>query len=250
MASTKEIVVILLWTGRLLLENGAEITRVEDTLERMGLALGLKKVEVFATPTGFVVSGQNELGKVATMTERIRARELALHRILLVNQISRQVVEGELQFPELVQRLAEVENAPPDYPAWVMTGAGTLATGFFALMFGGDWRAALVACLGGLTVMLWRQLVAPLGPGRVITTFLAAVIGAITAVLVGRLWPTVATDKAIIGTIMLLVPGVAVTSAIIDVINEDLLSGVARGAEAILIATAVAAGVSLVLALG
>jgi len=112
MASTREIVAVLLWTGRLLLENGAEITRVEDTLERMGLALGLKKVEVFATPTGFVVSGQSELGKMATMTERIRVRDMALHRILLVNQISRQVTEGELDFSELVQRLAEAETAP------------------------------------------------------------------------------------------------------------------------------------------
>ena len=62
------------------------------------------------------------------------------------------------------------------------------------------------------------------------------------ALLLSLFHLTVSADTVIIGTIMLLVPGLAITNAVRDSIAGDLISGLARGAEALLIAVAVALG--------
>ena len=54
-------------------------------------------------------------------------------------------------------------------------------------------------------------------------------------------------DKVIIGGIIPLVPGVALTNGIRDVANCDYLSGTIRAIDAVLIAAGIALGVGLVL---
>jgi uncharacterized membrane protein YjjP (DUF1212 family) len=49
-------------------------------------------------------------------------------------------------------------------------------------------------------------------------------------------------DATVIGVLMLLVPGIAVTNAIRDTIAGDLVAGVARGADALMSAAAISVG--------
>lgn len=73
-----------------------------------------------------------------------------------------------------------------------------------------------------------------------------------TAALMGMqfhyLWPALSPDIVVVGGVMPLVPGVAITNAIRDVIAGDLLSGLSRGLEAALTAVAVSMGVVIILA--
>ncbi len=56
-------------------------------------------------------------------------------------------------------------------------------------------------------------------------------------------------DKTIIGSIMLLVPGLTITNAIRDTIAGDLLSGITKAAEAFLVAISIAVGTGAILSL-
>ena len=56
-------------------------------------------------------------------------------------------------------------------------------------------------------------------------------------------------DKMVIGAIMNLVPGVAITNSMRDIIAGDLLAGQAKLVEALFIATAIALGAGMVLSL-
>ncbi|NMN63647.1 threonine/serine exporter family protein, partial [Lacticaseibacillus paracasei] len=53
-------------------------------------------------------------------------------------------------------------------------------------------------------------------------------------------------DFIIIGAIMPLVPGVAITNSIRDMLAGHLLSGMARGMEAILSACAIGVGIAMI----
>ena len=80
----------------------------------------------------------------------------------------------------------------------------------------------------------------------------SAVSGALSAAIAVfsvRLDPLGNQTSIIIGAIMPLLPGLAITNAIRDTVNGDLVSGVARTADALLKAVAIAAGVGAVLAL-
>jgi uncharacterized membrane protein YjjP (DUF1212 family) len=82
-----------------------------------------------------------------------------------------------------------------------------------------------------------------------LATFIAAVHAALVAFIAVSVIEGTQVDKIIIGGIMPLLPGVALTNAVRDMIAGDLVAGLARGAEAVLIASAIAAGVIAVLAL-
>ena len=66
------------------------------------------------------------------------------------------------------------------------------------------------------------------------------------AFLTVKAFPGCEASKIIIGGIMLLMPGVALTNSIRDVISGDIVSGMLRFAEAMIIALAIAAGYILV----
>ena len=67
-----------------------------------------------------------------------------------------------------------------------------------------------------------------------------------TAVILLGYMTTIFNDQAIIvGCMMQLVPGVAITNFIRDSISGDFLSGISRGSEALFVAMAIAFGVGI-----
>lgn len=79
--------------------------------------------------------------------------------------------------------------------------------------------------------------------------YISAAFGTLAAVILSYIGISQNIDKTIIGPIMLLVPGLAITTAIRDIIAGDLLSGITKTGEAFIIAIAVAAGSGTVLSL-
>jgi uncharacterized membrane protein YjjP (DUF1212 family) len=71
---------------------------------------------------------------------------------------------------------------------------------------------------------------------------------ALIAVVSAAVFPAVNTDAVIAGAMMPLLPGLAMTNSIRDTMRGDLVSGVARAAEVVLLAASLAAGVGMVLA--
>ena len=145
-------------------------------------------------------------------------------------------------------QLEELSRTPPQ-PLWQGLLANGLSASFFALLFHGGGFDFAVALVCGL---LTRLLGLPFSEDSVSSTLYALLSGALSAVvavLSVRFFHMGNQTPIIIGAIMPLLPGLAITNAIRDTVNGDLVSGVARTAEALLKAVAIAAGVGTVLAL-
>lgn len=244
-----EVLELVMLAGEILLKNGAETYRVEDTVERIGLAAGMKQVEAFATPTGIVVTLEHPLGFARTKVRRIRERGISLNKVAAVNEVSRQMVNGKLSAAQAAFELSKIQQNSNAYPPWVHLVAAGIGSGCFAYLFGSNLKEFFLAVVAGLVIHWFRLKAAGWGFNRLFGSFLGGLIAAATGVLGQLSLLEVTADKVIIGAIMTLVPGLAITHAVRDVIYEDLLSGVSRGVEAVLVSVAVAAGVSLVLGL-
>lgn len=92
--------------GKLLLENGAEIQRTEDTICRLCEAYGVEEASAFVIPTGMFLSFSYN-GNTYSKIMRIRSSSLNLERINLVNELSRRC---ERQAPPIEEALAELER--------------------------------------------------------------------------------------------------------------------------------------------
>ncbi len=234
--------------GRLLLENGAETYRVEDTVKTILEGFGFEEVAVLALPTGAVYSFVDEKGVPRSEVIRTKVRTTNLGQVAKVNSISRGMVSGEIALEEGCKSLEALRQARPQ-PLWIAMPASAVSAAFFSLLFG---ASGFDFCIAFLCGALTRALAMFFREDSVSSTMYALISGAISAIIAAgsvRLFHIGNQTPIIIGAIMPLLPGLAITNAIRDTVNGDLVSGVARTADALLKAVAIAAGVGAVIAL-
>lgn len=234
--------------GRLLLENGAETYRVEDTVSYICNQYGLTDVEVIALPTGTIYSFVDEEGVPHSEVIRTKVRTTNLGCVARVNDISRGMTSGRLTLEEGCAKLEEISRTGPQ-PLWLSLLANMLSAAFFALLFGAQWFDFIVAGVCGGVARLLGLLFSEDNISSTMYSLLAGALSSVIALASVRIFSMGSQTAIITGAIMPLLPGLAITNAIRDTVNGDLVSGVARTAEALLKAIAIAAGVGVVIAL-
>lgn len=243
----KKILVMAILAGKIMLQNGAETYRVEDTIKRICKSRDIKFTQAFVTPTGIFLSVEYK-DELFSYIQRIKSMKIDLEKIALINDFSRKFVNSDMTVKEGMEHLDQIKNTKP-FPKWIKFTCSGLASGFFTLLFGGNFQDLLSAFFAGFIVVLIIDYLNKLN----ITFFLSNVIGGVIATAISLLFSNILIgsniDKIIIGSIMPLVPGVSITNAIRDSISGDFLSGVSRTVEAVIIALGIAFGVGSTLKL-
>jgi len=232
--------------SQIILENGGETYRAEETVERMCKGLGIPKVDVLALPTGLMLTLTDDEGNNITRIVRVHNRTIHLKKIDLCNGISRQVAAGKMTAEEAMRALKEVKQSGKD-KKWLLIGASALSAGGFAVMLGGAWLEFLVALFCGTAVESVILLTAKRSVPGMISGLFAGALTTLLALIGTIVFPNVNVEPIISGSIMPLLPGLATTNGIRDTIRGDLVSGGARIIEAVLCAIMLAAGIGLVL---
>lgn len=229
--------------GRVILENGGETYRAEDTVLRMARALGLNEPDVFAIPSGLFISFMDETGEQRTSISRVYLKGTHLARVNRVNEISRALTAGRMQADELLEALSAAERMGDGKPAWYSPLMAFFTSAAFAVMFGGGLLEVLLGGLcGGLTQVIPRILPSQDHSAGMSGTLLASVFCAFIPLTFRALTGLCATEVVIASSIMPLVPGLSMTNATQDILRGDMVSGVAHCARAIMIAAMVAGG--------
>ena len=82
--------------GKIIMENGGETCRAEETIGRMGEGFGLEDVDTFTVPSCLFFGFRGECGNPFTCVKRVRRISRNLTRVDAVNQVSRMVFAGEM----------------------------------------------------------------------------------------------------------------------------------------------------------
>ena len=233
--------------GKIMLESGAETYRVEETIVRIGLSFGVDDAESFVTPTGIIASLTKDSTTV-TLVRRITSRGVDLNKIDLINNLSRQVQAQSMTVDELNTELINISQSDR-YSAALTLFSSCAAAGCFALMFGGNIKDFFAAFIIGACIKIVSTVCQKLDINSFFINSLGGGLCAILAIILMKLNICANLDKTIIGSIMLLVPGLTITNAIRDTIAGDLLSGITKAAEAFLVAISIAVGTGAILSL-
>ena len=240
-----EILCLSTYAGRIMLESGAEAYRVEETMNKISESLGIEVPDCYATPTVIIASAYHE-GETKSLVVRISKRSVDLQKIHKVNDLARNIKNNNYKIEEVRKKLEEIDNEVrySNKTTILFSAIGAFA---FVFLFGGSLRDAISALIIGIVVKIFDILFQKINLNSFfITTFCASIL-AFIAILTKKYGFSEDMDKVIIGSIMLLVPGLAITNAIRDTIAGDLVSGLARGIEAFLTAIAVAVGTGVTL---
>jgi uncharacterized membrane protein YjjP (DUF1212 family) len=239
---------LALLAGEILLRNGAETWRVEDTVVRLLAHFGARASDVIATVTGISVSS-NAGREWLTRVRRVRTGGFNLARVDAVNALSRRAVVEGMSAAAARTELRAIEEGRPVYADESQLAAGLLTASGFTFIFGGSWRE-LLAALPGALVLTLLALLMPKGKVPALAATAAATLGGVLIAIPAAQWlGSGRLDVVILSTVVILVPGATLVSAISDLLGGQLLSGLARGASALLITAAIAVGVVVGLAL-
>ena len=240
-----EILKVANYAGKIMLQSGAEAYRVEETMNRICIALGIESASSYATPT-VIISSISHKGIIKSLVERISKRSVDMQKIHKVNDLARKITTENITLDELEKKLKEIdeEKRYSDKTTILFSAIGAFG---FVFLFQGSLRDAIAAFLIGLAVKYISIKCDTIGINSFFNTSISAGILALLAIISTKINLANDMDKVIIGSLMLLVPGLSITNAIRDTISGDLVSGLARGAEAFLTAIAVAIGTGVVL---
>lgn len=244
----REIISTTLLAGEILLRNGAETYRVEETMGHVGRACGAKRVEAFVIPTGIIVTIQTEYGE-ATHCSRVNERTINLARIVKVNELSRRLTAQRITPNQARNLLERIARERTEFNLGILVVASGLAGASYVLLQEATLTEMLPAFLAAMLIRYIAHVVSQFRMVRFLFEFLGAASAALIGIGAHILIPEMNRDVVIVGALMPLVPGMAITNAIRDIIAGDLLAGVSRAMEALLTASAIAMGVGLVLAI-
>ena len=237
----------MLEMGELLLDSGAEISRVEDTLIRIGKAYGARRTDVFVITSLISITLNYPDWEPVTETRRISSSgSTDFYRLEKLNALSRECCADPLPLMELRKRLQKVASGQK--PFSVIFWGSVIGGGSFAVFFGGGWQDGLTAAVFGAIICILQTLLGKTRLNTVGANLLLSLVTGLGVGLLSKLIPTLQMDKILIGDIMLMIPGLAMTNSIRNMLVGDTISGAVRLAESLIWAAALAGGMMVSLA--
>lgn len=242
--SDEEVLDLALMAGHILLENGAEIYRVEETIDRICEYYGVNSENAFVLSNGIFLTAGNARESFFAKVQHIPVSGTHLNKVAAVNQLSREIVEGKHTIQDAYRILEEIRTMPGK-KRWMQTLASGVGSAAFCIFFGGTFGDSLAAFAAGICLylyVLWlsvphlSKIVGNIGGGALVT---------VVCCLLYLMGVGENLNFMMIGTIMPLVPGVAFTNSIRDVADGDYISGSVRMLDALLVFFCIAIGVGI-----
>lgn len=238
----RESVVFMLELGRSLHRYGMPAHRLEGAMVRCAERLGLE-AQFFSTPTSLFASF-GAFGEQRTYLLRVEPSDVHMEKLVRLDAVLDAVVSHRMGPAEGRARLEQIEDMPTRYRWPVRITSHALVAGTAAVFLGGGWTAMVPAVVAGvlvgilgLVVSRHRQL------SRLFETF-AGIVAAVVAVTGSWLFGGSVSTIAVSG-IIVLVPGLTLTTAINELATRHLVSGTARLVGGMMILVALGFGVAI-----
>lgn len=227
--------------GKSMIKCGSEISRVEETIMRICYAYGMKQTEVFSVISMIHVTTVDEDGTPYTQSRRVYSNSNNLGKLEKLNALSRNVCAGVCDLDEARKELEKINYEPSPFHVTAMIGSMLAAAGF-TVFFGGTLLDAVASVPIACVVYLMSTLIRTRGMNRLFYTALCSVVAGTLAIVFTKIGFGNNPDLIMIGDIMLIIPGVMLINSVREMLGGDIMSGLLRLLEAVIIAMSIACG--------
>ena len=236
-----EKIACILDIGEMLLSNGADVNRVEDTSLRLCNAFGFRDCQIHAINSSVILTVTVPEDQVVTQARRIKRIDTDLNKVSELNNLSREICAG-MTDPEQIQTEIKKIREKTLYTPFQMYLGYALGASFFTLFFGGSWRDMLFSVPIALLLRFVKVRLSEFNDNKMVDNIILSAILTLCALLGSKIFPGLNSDLIIIGDIMLLIPGLAFCNSIHDMVMGDTISGVLSMFDALLRALSIAIG--------
>lgn len=236
-----EVLEVAAEAGHIMLENGAEIARVEETMERISAHYGITSRNFFVLSNGIFTTGS---GKYANV-EFIPIKGTQMEKIVATNTLSRAIEAGKYTIPEAKDEIARIRAMKPK-PAWEQILGSAFGSAGFCAIFGGSLLDCAAAFVTG--IILWAFVLVVTAP--YVSKMLGNILGGMLATALCFVFYKAGFGNSlgnmVVGALIPLIPGVAFLNGIRDLVNEDYIAGTTRLLDALIVFLGIALGACLV----
>lgn len=241
--TNSEVLSIASRTGVLLLSGGAESFRIEETVEYVGIALGLE-VTCYVTLTAVIVSTTDGANSIV---RKVRVSGFNLQTVDEVNDLSRKLVSRKIDPNEYQKELLRISKNVKDYPIlYKVASAGcvSMAPSLFLQASLSQYILMFVIGMFGYSGYYFAK---SRGTIPYSSEFVGSFVIGLMAIIANYWGLTDNATQVIFGAVMPLVPGLAITNAIREIIKGEAISGIVRALDAVLVVSALATGIAAAL---
>lgn len=231
--------------GHILLENGAEISRVQETMDRIAKYFGVDEREFFVLSNGIFTTGGHGPENQYARVQHIPVKGTQLDKVVAVNQLSREIAEGRYTIEQVGEKLEEIRKMPGK-SFWAQVMASGVGSGAFCYLFGGSLIDSAAAFVAGFLLYIFVLKISAPHMSKITGNICGGALVTLLCILFYRLGFGEGMNYMIIGSIIPLIPGVPFTNGIRDIADADYLSGVVRLLDALLVFFCIAIGVGIV----
>ena len=244
MTPTKEILSLAVEIGDVMLRNGAEIYRVEDSVIHILKAFEVESFDVYVLSNGIFASANENKDDACSMIRHVPLGSMNLAKITALNQLTRDICNHQCSIEDAWGKLESCKNLA-SYKLITQVFSCAVGCSAFCYIFGGTVVDAAIAFAIGIIEQFFLYFCKRTSMSRIFTDLFTSFFDAGLTILMLLTPLPLLADKVIIGAIMPLVPGIAFTTAIRDIYNGDYLSGTIHLIDALMTALCIAVGVLL-----
>jgi uncharacterized membrane protein YjjP (DUF1212 family) len=243
-----DIIDLVLWAGQLMMQNGADTQRIEETCHRLGTGLGCDWMDILVSHSAIIATSVSA-GDFRTKLRRVPRIGVNMSVVAQVNDLPYRVEHGELDRTSARTELERIARLGNLYNRWLVVFMVGLSCAAFARLFEGDIYAILVTFVASSIAMIIRQELQKLHFNYLLITATTAFVAGFIASMSEIIKIGETPEASLAACVLLLVPGVPLINSVEDLIKGHITTGISRGMMGILISAAIALGLTLAMAL-
>lgn len=237
----------VLKVGKILVEGGCETKLVEDTMDTVGASFkGVRSCTANVVLTGITLGVSTQ----RTTVTRIARIDSVGHNLWAIGQVmalAERCEQEQLEPGDALAQLEAIERGPFHRAPTLALASAVGAVGF-AVFYGASGAALVfVAVAAAVTMGGVGRLLDHLLPSPYLSILGQAFAAALACALFHRLMPGVGIEAMLIPVLMLLVPGMTLTTAVLDTMSGSYISSGARLIMTLLVGLTIAVGATVAL---
>lgn len=242
---------LILRTGQLLLENGADTDRAMRDMKSLSAAFSLPaaalSLHVVYTTILITVSDNT---RAYTSFIKCRKHDANMDIIIAVSRLSRKTAKIPLPLEAYEAALDRIERLPRRYPPFFSALGTALACAALSVLFGGDLGAALCTALSAAVGFFVRDRLNHFDVNPYAGIAAAAFAATFTSWLLMALPLSATPYLPMIAASLCFVPGIPLINAVDDLVNSHIVAGITRTVHTVLIIGAMTFGIVLTIRFG
>jgi len=242
----KQFGALLIDIGIALLSSGASSSRIRNTMERFANACNLEP-HFIVNPKSIAVTLINaDRAIVFTGLHSTHVVGVNFKTLSGLSRLSWRFIEEEMTLQQVREELVRLQTLPP-YSRWLVLLMVSLAGSAFCFTFGGDFKQMCITFIATFAGLFINQEMKKYQFNLYICTYVGALVATFTTSLFYMARLDIQLEQAYATCVLFLIPGVPLINSFSDLIDGQTLSGIERGAVALLHTLAIAFGLSTIL---